>query len=215
MAKVLFYLERKLGAWFLLLLRKTLKFKVINQESSDNIRCIYMFWHRNLLMMTLQRVYHGAAVMVSSSKDGELIAGPLWELGYIPVRGSSSFKGSSAMREMIKISQKISLAITPDGPKGPCYTCHPGIFQIAYLAKIPIVAVAVNADKEWQFNSWDRFRFPKPFAKLTMIYSDPILVKSKEDFATAEREIRDFLAKNEKDTFFSQREKEKKRKVRW
>ncbi|WP_044278965.1 lysophospholipid acyltransferase family protein [Candidatus Cloacimonas acidaminovorans] len=215
MAKVLFYLERKLGAWFLLLLRKTLKFKVINQESSDNIRCIYMFWHRNLLMMTLQRVYHGAAVMVSSSKDGELIAGPLWELGYIPVRGSSSFKGSSAMREMIKISQKISLAITPDGPKGPCYTCHPGIFQIAYLAKIPIVAVAVNADKEWQFNSWDRFRFPKPFAKLTMIYSDPIWVKSKEDFATAEREIRDFLAKNEKDTFFSQREKEKKRKVRW
>jgi hypothetical protein len=215
MAKVLFYLERKLGAWFLLLLRKTLKFKVINQESSDNIRCIYMFWHRNLLMMTLQRVYHGAAVMVSSSKDGELIAGPLWELGYIPVRGSSSFKGSSAMREMIKISQKISLAITPDGPKGPCYTCHPGLFQIAYLAKIPIVAVAVNADKEWQFNSWDRFRFPKPFAKLTMIYSDPIWVKSKEDFATAEREIRDFLAKNEKDTFFSQREKEKKRKVRW
>jgi len=215
MGKVLFYLERKLGAWLLLLLRKTLKFKVINQESSDNIRCIYMFWHRNLLMMTLQRVYHGAAVMVSSSKDGELIAGPLWELGYIPVRGSSSFKGSSAMREMIKISQKISLAITPDGPKGPCYTCHPGIFQIAYLAKIPIVAVAVNADKEWQFNSWDRFRFPKPFAKLTMIYSDPIWVKSKEDFATAEREIRDFLAKNEKDTFFSQREKEKKRKVRW
>jgi hypothetical protein len=215
MAKVLFYLERKLGAWLLLLLRKTLKFKVINQESSDNIRCIYMFWHRNLLMMTLQRVYHGAAVMVSSSKDGELIAGPLWELGYIPVRGSSSFKGSSAMREMIKISQKISLAITPDGPKGPCYTCHPGLFQIAYLAKIPIVAVAVNADKEWQFNSWDRFRFPKPFAKLTMIYSDPIWVKSKEDFATAEREIRDFLAKNEKDTFFSQREKEKKRKVRW
>ncbi|HOI01672.1 MAG TPA: lysophospholipid acyltransferase family protein [Candidatus Cloacimonas acidaminovorans] len=211
MAKVLFYLERKLGAWLLLLLRKTLKFKVINQESSDNIRCIYMFWHRNLLMMTLQRVYHGAAVMVSSSKDGELIAGPLWELGYIPVRGSSSFKGSSAMREMIKISQKISLAITPDGPKGPCYTCHPGIFQIAYLAKIPIVAVAVNADKEWQFNSWDRFRFPKPFAKLTMIYSDPIWVKSKEDFATAEREIRDFLAKNEKDTFFH---KEKKRIIK-
>ncbi|MDD3606905.1 MAG: lysophospholipid acyltransferase family protein [Candidatus Cloacimonas acidaminovorans] len=211
MGKVLFYLERKLGAWLLLLLRKTLKFKVINQESSDNIRCIYMFWHRNLLMMTLQRVYHGAAVMVSSSKDGELIAGPLWELGYIPVRGSSSFKGSSAMREMIKISQKISLAITPDGPKGPCYTFHPGLFQIAYLAKIPIVAVAVNADKEWQFNSWDRFRFPKPFAKLTMIYSDPIWVKNKEDFATAEREIRDFLAKNEKDTFFH---KEKKRIIK-
>jgi len=208
MAKVLFYLERKLGAWFLLLLRKTLKFKVINQEPSDNIRCIYMFWHRNLLLMTLQRIYHGAAVMVSSSKDGELIAGPLSELGYVPVRGSSSFMGSSAMREMIKISRKISLAITPDGPKGPCYTFHPGLFQIAYLAKIPIVAVAVNANKEWLFNSWDKFRFPKPFARLTIIYSDPIRVNSKEDFVTVETEIRDFLAKYEKDTFIP---KEKKR----
>lgn len=200
MAKVLFYLERKLGAWFLLLLRKTLKFKVINQESSDNIRCIYMFWHRNLLLMTLQRIDQGAAVMVSSSKDGEMIAGPLSELGYIPVRGSSSRKGSMAMREMIRMSKTISLAITPDGPKGPCYTFHPGLFQIAYLAKIPIVAVAVNANKEWLFNSWDKFRFPKPFAKLTMIYSDPIWVNNKEDIAIVEETIRSFL--EEKETEF-------------
>jgi len=90
MVKIFYYLERKLGALLLRLLRKTLKFEVINQETSDRIRCIYMFWHRNLLLMTLQRIDQGAAVMVSSSKDGEMIAGPLSELGYIPVRGSSS-----------------------------------------------------------------------------------------------------------------------------
>lgn len=200
MIKIFYYLERKLGALLLRLLRKTLKFEVINQETSDRIRCIYMFWHRNLLLMTLQRIDQGAAVMVSSSKDGELIAGPLSELGYIPVRGSSSRKGSMAMREMIRMSKTISLAITPDGPKGPCYTFHPGLFQIAYLAKIPIVAVAVNANKEWLFNSWDKFRFPKPFAKLTMIYSDPIWVNNKEDIAIVEETIRSFL--EEKETEF-------------
>ena len=189
-----------MGALLLRLLRKTLKFEVINQETSDRIRCIYMFWHRNLLLMTLQRIDQGAAVMVSSSKDGEMIAGPLSELGYIPVRGSSSRKGSMAMREMIRMSKTISLAITPDGPKGPCYTFHPGLFQIAYLAKIPIVAVAVNANKEWLFNSWDKFRFPKPFAKLTMIYSDPIWVNNKEDIAIVEETIRSFL--EEKETEF-------------
>lgn len=200
MIKIFYYLERKLGALLLRLLRKTLKFEVINQETSDRIRCIYMFWHRNLLLMTLQRIDQGAAVMVSSSKDGELIAGPLSELGYIPVRGSSSRKGSMAMREMIRMSKTISLAITPDGPKGPCYTFHLGLFQIAYLAKIPIVAVAVNANKEWLFNSWDKFRFPKPFAKLTMIYSDPIWVNNKEDIAIVEETIRSFL--EEKETEF-------------
>lgn len=200
MIKIFYYLERKLGALLLRLLRKTLKFEVINQETSDRIRCIYMFWHRNLLLMTLQRIDQGAAVMVSSSKDGEMIAGPLSELGYIPVRGSSSRKGSMAMREMIRMSKTISLAITPDGPKGPCYTFHLGLFQIAYLAKIPIVAVAVNANKEWLFNSWDKFRFPKPFAKLTMIYSDPIWVNNKEDIAIVEETIRSFL--EEKETEF-------------
>ena len=200
MIKIFYYLERKLGALLLRLLRKTLKFEVINQETSDRIRCIYMFWHRNLLLMTLQRIDQGAAVMVSSSKDGEMIAGPLSELGYIPVRGSSSRKGSMAMREMIRMSKTISLAITPDGPKGPCYTFHPGLFQIAYLAKIPIVAVAVNANKEWLFKSWDKFRFPKPFAKLTMIYSDPIWVNNKEDIAIVEETIRSFL--EEKETEF-------------
>jgi lysophospholipid acyltransferase (LPLAT)-like uncharacterized protein len=200
MVKIFYYLERKLGALLLRLLRKTLKFEVINQETSDRIRCIYMFWHRNLLLMTLQRIDQGAAVMVSSSKDGEMIAGPLSELGYIPVRGSSSRKGSMAMREMIRMSKTISLAITPDGPKGPCYTFHLGLFQIAYLANIPIVAVAVNANKEWLFNSWDKFRFPKPFAKLTMIYSDPIWVNNKEDIAIVEETIRSFL--EEKETEF-------------
>jgi len=101
---------------------------------------------------------------------------------------------------MIRMSKTISLAITPDGPKGPCYTFHPGLFQIAYLAKIPIVAVAVNANKEWLFNSWDKFRFPKPFAKLTMIYSDPIWVNNKEDIAIVEETIRSFL--EEKETEF-------------
>ncbi len=198
LTKLLFFLERKLGAWFLRLYRKSLRFEVINQEASDEIRCIYMFWHRNLLLMTLQRIDHGAAVMVSSSKDGELIAGPLSELGYVPVRGSSSRQGSRAMLEMIKASRQISLAITPDGPKGPVYTIHPGVLQIALLARIPIVPVAVHANREWLFNSWDKFRFPKPLARLTMIYANPISLTRKEDFEAVEKQIRAFLSDQER-----------------
>ncbi|MDD4309570.1 MAG: lysophospholipid acyltransferase family protein [Candidatus Cloacimonetes bacterium] len=197
MPKFLFYLERKLAAGFLRLLRKSLRFNVINQEASDNIRCIYMFWHRNLLLLTLQRVDSGAGVMVSQSQDGELIAGPLLELGYIPIRGSSSRMGSRAMLEMIRSAKDISLAITPDGPKGPCYSMHPGVFQIALLAKIPIVAIAVHAKKEWIFNSWDRFRFPKPFSQLTVIYSTPFFVENKQSIPITETEIRKFMQTQE------------------
>lgn len=198
MHKILFYLEKKLGAAFLRLYRKTLRFKVINQASSDHIRCIYMTWHRNLLILTLQRIDHGAAVLVSSSKDGELIAGPLSELGYTTVRGSTTRQGSRAMLEMIKAGKTGSLAITPDGPKGPVHTIQPGVFQIALLSKIPIVPIAVHADREWLFNSWDKFRFPKPLARLDIIYSDPIPVNSKDDFKSAEKQIRAFMREHER-----------------
>ncbi len=198
MHKAIFYIERKLAAKLLLGLRATIKFRISNQEASDNLRCIYVFWHRNLLLLTMQRINSGAGVLVSSSNDGELIAGPLEELGYKAIRGSSSRNGSRAMFEMIRAARDISLAITPDGPKGPVGTMHPGVFQVALLAGIPIVAIAANVNKEWVFNSWDKFRFPKPFSEVTAVYSDPIYVDSKDSIPKVEQSLRDFFACQEK-----------------
>lgn len=197
MHKALFYLERKLAAGLLLGLRKTIKFLVSNQEASDGIRCIYVFWHRNLLPLTMQRVYSGAGVLVSSSTDGELIAGPLEELGYKAIRGSSTRNGSRAMLEMIRAAKDISLAITPDGPKGPVGTIHPGVFQIALIAGIPIVAIAADVNREWVFNSWDRFRFPKPFSVVRAVYSDPMYVPNKESIPDVENALRNFFTSQE------------------
>ncbi|MDZ4182575.1 MAG: lysophospholipid acyltransferase family protein [Candidatus Cloacimonadaceae bacterium] len=197
MNKLLFYLEKKLAAWVLRLLKQTLKIRVVNQNP-DSLRCVYMFWHRNLLIMTIQRMWCGVGVLISSSKDGELIAGPVSELGYIPIRGSSTRQGSQALKEMIRRSREISLAITPDGPKGPVFTIHPGIYQIALLGKLPIIPIVAHADREWVFNSWDRFRVPKPFAKLTIIYGDPIYLTDKELIPDTERRIREFMESTEK-----------------
>lgn len=186
MAKILFYLERKLAAAMLKLLRLSLRFEVSNRNP-DSQRCIYMFWHRNLMLLALHRVGSPIVIVVSASQDGELIAGPAEELGYISVRGSSSRQGHRALKAMIDYSATHQLAITPDGPKGPPKIIHPGIFQIALLGKIPIIPVVADADREWVFKSWDRFRFPKPFAKLRFIYGDPIYINSKTEIA--EREI--------------------------
>lgn len=204
MHKSILYLERKLAGAFLKLLKKTMRFQTINMEKTLNIRCVYAFWHRDLVIGTLQRSGERIAVMVSLSLDGELIAGPIQELGYIPVRGSSSRNGSEALKTMLRLSKEIDIGITPDGPKGPIGTIHPGIFQLALLGKIPIVAIAFDIDKEWIFNSWDRFRFPKPFSKVTAIYSDPIWVHTKNDIPQAEQSIRDFK-QNQEQSFMEQR----------
>lgn len=180
-----------LASGLLRLIKATLRFEVKNHPDCEPV--VYAFWHRNLMYCTLLRAGDAVAVMVSASKDGELIAGPVGKLGYTLVRGSSSRQGSQALKGMLRYAKTHSLAITPDGPRGPVGTIHPGLFQIALLAKIPIVAVACDADREWLFNSWDKFRFPKPFARVKVEYSDPIYVKSKADIPEAERAVREFL----------------------
>ncbi|MDD2616429.1 MAG: lysophospholipid acyltransferase family protein [Candidatus Cloacimonetes bacterium] len=180
-----------LAAGLLSLIKLTLRFEVQNQPK--NLIVVYGFWHRNLMYCALQRAGDPIAVMVSSSKDGELIAGPLSVLGYSIVRGSSSRRGSQALKGMLRYAREKSLAITPDGPKGPLGTIHPGMFQLALLARIPIVGVACHTNREWVFNSWDRFRFPKPFAKILIEYSEPFYVNSKDDIPMVEKKFRAFL----------------------
>ena len=193
MTKTTLFLERKLAAFFFRLLRKSLRFTVTGQPE-DGFPCIYVFWHRDLLLMTIQRINSGAAVLVSRSQDGELIAGPIGELGYKLVRGSSSRGGSEAIREMVRLGRENSLAVTPDGPKGPPGTIHPGIFQIAWLAGIPIIPTVPDCDKTWTFRTWDRLRLPKPFARIRIEYKAPISVAGKDGFAQAEELLREALA---------------------
>lgn len=184
-----------LTASLLKLLTKSLRYQVYNHPNKEPV--IYAFWHRNLMYCTLLRAGDRITAMVSSSKDGDLIAGPAAKLGYNIVRGSSSRRGSEALKELVKAAKDHSLAITPDGPRGPLGTVHQGVFYLAILAKIPIVAVFADSKSEWVFNSWDRFRFPKPFAKVVVHYSDPIYLHGKDDIADAERRLRAFLAEKE------------------
>lgn len=196
MNKLIFKLEAILGAALMRALKSSIRWTVVNQNPPSQ-RCVYFFWHRNLLILGLHRAGTRAAVLVSASKDGELIAGPLRRLGYVPVRGSSSRAGSQALKEMVRLGKEMTVALTPDGPKGPSGSIHPGVYQIALLAGIPIIVIVPEARREWVFNSWDRFRFPKPFTRVKVVYSDPFWVRSKDDFSIAEQGIRAFIEKTE------------------
>lgn len=190
MHKILMKAEEYAGAWLLRLLNSTLRYTVHNRPP-DDLPCVYALWHRDLLLLGLHRINTNVAVMISASQDGQLIAGPIRHLGYLPVRGSSSRKGSQALKEMVRLARDHSLAVTPDGPKGPVGSIQPGLFQIALLAKVPIIPVVAEASREWVFNSWDRFRCPKPFSRLTINYGEPIQVRDREEFQQAEMTLRE------------------------
>jgi hypothetical protein len=119
----------------------------------------------------------GMAAMVSASRDGAFLAGILECFGVQPVRGSSSRRGRQALLELTTWAERgYDLAITPDGPRGPCYVVQPGVMSLAQLTGLPIVPVSYHLGWKIRAKSWDRFQIPLPFACCEMIYEKPIYV---------------------------------------
>ncbi len=68
------------------------------------------------------------------------------------------------MRNILKqINDGKSLAITPDGPKGPRFKIKGSVVQIGKKYGLPIIPAAYSASKAIVFKSWDRFILPIPF----------------------------------------------------
>jgi lysophospholipid acyltransferase (LPLAT)-like uncharacterized protein len=146
---------------------------------------IFAIWHNRLaLSLMLYRRFilrrqrqRRLAAMVSASRDGGLLAGVLELFGVEPVRGSSSRRGPQALREMVSWGQAgFDLAITPDGPRGPCYHVQEGVISTAQLTGLVILPVSYHLNWKLRPKSWDRFQIPLPFARCDVVVGAPIRV---------------------------------------
>lgn len=154
-------------------------------------RFIYAFWHQRQVFFTWSHRDAEAAVLVSKSKDGEMIASTM-ELSRIgAVRGSSSRGGSAAAREMVEILRAgRDVGITPDGPRGPAREVKEGAVRVAQLSGMPIVPIANAVSNKLELSrAWDRFHLPLPFGRSVVIYGDPIRVGEDDDLATKAAEL--------------------------
>ena len=82
--------------------------------------------------------------MVSASKDGAFLVEILRAFDIEPVRGSTSRRGRQALLELSRqMKAGLHLAITPDGPRGPCYEIQDGILSLAQVTGLPIIPLGV------------------------------------------------------------------------
>ena len=148
---------------------------------------IFVLWHGRLLPLGYLHRGQGVYGLASLSADGEYIARVLVHWGMPMVRGSSSRGGDTALRQMVRVVRAgHSMAITPDGPRGPRQQLKPGVLQLAQLTGAPLIPIAAAASRAWWFESWDRFLVPKPFARIAVAYGRPVLVPREADAATLE-----------------------------
>lgn len=134
----------------------------------------------------------GVSVLVSRSKDGEFVAQTLHRFGFKTVRGSSSRGGGSAfikLMDVVRAGQCV--AFTPDGPRGPLRSIHPGVLTLATKMGIPVVPLAWAGNRAKALRSWDRFLVPLPFSRYQVVYGDPLFVT--ENGPDAEEKLRTAL----------------------
>lgn len=144
-------------------------------------RHVYAFWHSVILPMAYLRRDEGIAVLVSRHRDGELITRVIEGLGYVAARGSSTRGGEAGVRGMLQwAAQDHDLAITPDGPRGPREQAKEGIVYLAARTARPIIPIGVGASRSWVLRSWDGFRIPQPFARVHVVYGEPMRVTDAE-----------------------------------
>src|SRR5688572_6944240 len=156
-------------------------------------RFILTFWHRHLLLMPY--CYRGGkiSVLVSQSRDGELIARTVARLGMgiEASRGSSSRGGVAGMRTLLrKAGEGYNLCFTPDGPRGPASEVQPGVILAAAATGFPIQPVALAATRAKRLRSWDRFLIPLPFSRVHFVYGEPLAVERRGDPESAAAELK-------------------------
>lgn len=199
----LFTLLPFIAAVLIRMIHSTMRIEYVGEEHPRSIwkqdeNFILAFWHDQLLLMapgylgaqTERKV--GTRILISQSKDGELIARTMEFLGLGAVRGSSNRGGREALREMVKLAREPDdIVFTPDGPKGPRHVAKVGVAQISKVTGRPVVPIAFAVSRGFRFKSWDRFLFPYPFARGVYSFGEPISCRDGEETA-------DFLARIEK-----------------
>lgn len=148
-------------------------------------QAIYCVWHNRLALVLpiyrdkVQKAHpeRRMAAIVSASRDGAVVAHILDLFGVEPVRGSSSRRGPQALLELTTWAERgHDLAITPDGPRGPCYVVQEGAIALGCLTGLPIVPASYHASWKIRAKSWDRFLIPLPFGRITVHVGEPVRV---------------------------------------
>ena len=137
---------------------------------------ILVFWHNRITAISVAFLRHypaqhpsrkGVTVLTSPSKDGDILSNVMANLGMGSVRGSSSRRGSTAIRELAALLESgVDLAITPDGPRGPKYSLGPGAVFLAQKTGIPIMPLHARFHHAIRLKTWDSFAIPLPFSRI-------------------------------------------------
>jgi hypothetical protein len=148
------------------------------EEARQGSPRIFACRHGQLLPLLFAVEPYGLSIVISKSRDGELLAALLGPYGFGFVRGSSSLGGRvAALQAMRVLAGGASLGIAVDGPHGPRGIVQEGILRLARRAEVPIVPLVARGSARIVLRrSWDHFELPLPATSVRVEVKSPVVV---------------------------------------
>ena len=165
---------------------------------------LIVYWHQMHLFCSyylLRQIRRGLKLgfLVSPSVTGEVPTAIARRWGAEVIRGSSTRSGGKALRDMYAFvaQQGVSLVTTADGPKGPLHKFKPGAILLSRMTKAPIILMAYATEHGKHWSSWDEFIVPRPFSRIAVAISEPIVAPrdiSTDEIPRLQAEMEDTMA---------------------
>jgi lysophospholipid acyltransferase (LPLAT)-like uncharacterized protein len=181
--RFLVWLVPKLFFWLSHLLFRSCRLRFVGKEHEDvylrdGRPICFAGLHQGMLYLPMHFRDRDGVVMVSASRDGDLIAHTMARFGLRSARGSSKRGGADALRAMIdEVNMSgCSAGMIVDGPQGPAGIAKPGALKLARATGLPIVPGNWWAEPHVAFGSWDKTIVPLPFARMVFAFEPSIVV---------------------------------------
>ena len=153
------------------------KEEYLEHYNSDGAFILSMWHNCSTIAGWALRDSKDVTVIVSESRDGEYVARMAKLFGIKSIRGSSSSGSPRVIRETIGLLKNgHSIAITPDGPRGPRYKLQNGLLWFSASQNAPIIPLHIESSRQWKLNNWDGHRFPKPFSTIHVSLGQAIYI---------------------------------------
>ncbi len=139
---------------------------------------IFAVYHGRMVgLLAVVHPKNKLTVLVSRSRDGEIIANGLAKIGYTLARGSPAHKAIEGARQLVAAAKNgQNLALLVDGPRGPQYQVKLGIIRIAQMTGLPVVPFMVTGYiNSWMWG-WDKFMATCFYSPMLYIYGEPLFV---------------------------------------
>lgn len=172
--------------WYVRLIAATTKWEIRNIENFyGNLEkygsVIFIAWHGRVPMIPyFWDKRKTLKALVSPHRDGQMIIGLLRRFGIGNIAGSSNEKASSAALNLMReLQHGTTIAIIPDGPRGPGMTMSQSPVYYAQKTGKPVIGVTYSiANSKIIEKSWDRMLLPLPFNKGICAVTKPFFIPS-------------------------------------